>query len=106
MIVRCPGPGGMVSIQASQSFVSGAGFAIVDSLFEDDCARIRHRPRGYNVTLSSEIPAGCGLERANDRANFETFDGYNGKLSCFLPGISTVFPRSIASARATRRRVA
>jgi hypothetical protein len=32
-------------------------------------------------------------------------DSYNGKLSCLRPGSSTVFPRSIASARATRRRV-
>jgi hypothetical protein len=31
---------------------------------------------------------------------------YTGKLSCFLPGISTVFPRSIARARAMRGRVA
>jgi hypothetical protein len=31
---------------------------------------------------------------------------YTGKLSCFRPGISTVLPRSIASARAIRGRVA
>ena len=31
---------------------------------------------------------------------------YTGKLSCFLAGISTVLPRSIASARAMRERVA
>ena len=31
---------------------------------------------------------------------------HTGKLSCFRPGISTVFPRSIASARAMRGRVA
>ena len=31
---------------------------------------------------------------------------YNGKLSCFRPGVSTCLPLSIASARATRRRVA
>jgi hypothetical protein len=31
---------------------------------------------------------------------------YTGKLSCFRPGIFTVFPRSIASARAMRGRVA
>ena len=31
---------------------------------------------------------------------------YTGKLSCLRPGISTVFPRSIASARAMRGRVA
>ena len=31
---------------------------------------------------------------------------HTGKLSCFLPGISTVFPHSIASARAMRGRVA
>jgi hypothetical protein len=30
---------------------------------------------------------------------------HSGKLSCFLPGISTVFPRSIASALAIRGRV-
>jgi hypothetical protein len=31
---------------------------------------------------------------------------YSGKLSCFLAGISTRFSRSMASARATRARVA
>ena len=31
---------------------------------------------------------------------------HTGKLSCFLPAISTVLPRSIASARAMRGRVA
>lgn len=31
---------------------------------------------------------------------------HTGKLSCFLPGISTVLPRSMASARAMRGRVA
>ena len=31
---------------------------------------------------------------------------HTGKLSCFRPGISTVLPRSIASARAMRERVA
>src|ERR1700733_313441 len=30
---------------------------------------------------------------------------HTGKLSCFLPGISTVLPRSIAKARAMRGRV-
>jgi len=30
---------------------------------------------------------------------------HTGKLSCFLAGISTFFPRSIASARALRLRV-
>jgi hypothetical protein len=33
-------------------------------------------------------------------------ENYTGKLSCFLPGISTVLPRSIARARAMRERVA
>ena len=31
---------------------------------------------------------------------------YTGKLSCFRPGISTCLLRSMASARASRRRVA
>ncbi len=31
--------------------------------------------------------------------------GYSGMLSCFFQGVSTSFSRSMASARATRRRV-
>ena len=35
-----------------------------------------------------------------------SFLAHTGKLSCLRPGISTVLPRSIASARAMRGRVA
>jgi hypothetical protein len=48
-------------------------------------------------------PQGEGKDRVCGTA---ATSHHNGKLSCFRPAISTCLPRSIASARATRLRVA
>jgi hypothetical protein len=57
------------------------------------------------IVHSSLVSAGRGRLGQSVRKAWTQYR-YTGKLSCLRPGISTVFPRSIASARAMRGRVA
>jgi hypothetical protein len=51
-------------------------------------------------------PSQNGRHAASPAFHTQSKTLHTGKLSCFLPGISTVLLRSMASARAMRGRVA
>jgi len=63
----------------------------------------------YEISKLSDEINSAPIEISNASSSFRLpiiAYHHTGKLSCLRPGISTVFPRSIASARAMRGRVA